>query len=135
MIDPSHVPGVAQEEVLARYILQGSHLRRGDQTVKPDAFVPHPHLDLSVTRHLAATEDELWSVGGCIAAARTSTLHGRADVPAAACLRQKLVVHAAPLANNPNHANISGWPNLKPAQKAIAQELAACATFVARQPS
>ena len=29
-----------------------------------------------------------------------------------------------------NHANIIGWPKEKPAQKIIAQEIAAAATFI-----
>lgn len=60
MIDPSNVPQVADDETLARYILQRSHIRGSDHPVKPDAFIPHPYTDLSVTRHLMATESELW---------------------------------------------------------------------------
>ena len=63
MIDPAHVPDVAAEELLARYVLQGSHVRNSNQTVKPDAFIPHPYSDLSVTRHLQATADEIWAAG------------------------------------------------------------------------
>lgn len=28
-------------ELLARYLLQGSHMR-ADLTIRPDAFIPHP---------------------------------------------------------------------------------------------
>lgn len=51
MIDPANVPEVGPDEALARFVLHGSHIRRSNQTVKPDAFIPHPYRDLSVTRH------------------------------------------------------------------------------------
>lgn len=130
MIDPNNVPPVGSDEKLARYVLQSSHIRRSDATVKADAFVPHPYQDLSVNRHLSATEIELWESGGRIATKIGKTLHGRADVQVEICLRQKLTVEAAPEDGNPNHANIVGWPADKPLQKIIALELAASARFV-----
>jgi len=133
MMDPTNVPDVGTDETLARYVLQSSHVRRSNQTVKPDAFIPHPHRDLSVTRHLAATEDELWSVGEAVAMVIGKALYGRGDVVTSAYTGQKLVVKAAPIKDNPNHANVSGWPADKPVQKMIAQEIAAAATFVARR--
>ena len=36
MIDPDNVPIVESEEMLARYVLQSSHIRRSDQTLKRD---------------------------------------------------------------------------------------------------
>ena len=56
----------AHVEMLARYILFSKHIR-ADRTIKPDAFVPHPRAELSVTRHLMTADDELWSVGHDIA--------------------------------------------------------------------
>ena len=132
MIDPINVPQVGSEETVARYVLQSSHIRRSNQTVKPDAFIPHPHRDLSVTRHLLATEDELWAVGRDVAAASGKVLYGRGDIPVSICLAQQLAVRAAPTNSNPNHANVSGWPADKPAQKVVAQEIAAAAIFVAK---
>jgi hypothetical protein len=41
--------------------------------------------------------------------------------------RQELHVVAAPLLENPNHANVTGWPGEKPAQKIIAQQISAAA--------
>ena len=131
MIDPKNVPKVAADEALARYLMHSSHIRRSNQTVKPDAFMPHPHRALSVTRHLAATEAELWSFGEQVAAATGKTLYGRGDIRVAVCLAQKLAVDAAPTETNPNHADVSGWPADKPAQKIIALEIAAAAVFVA----
>ena len=120
-------------ELLARFVLQSSHIRSSNQTVKPDAFIPHPHRDLSVTRHLLATEMELWSVGEDVAAVTGKSLYGRSDIQADICLAQQLSVRPAPIDGNSNHADISGWPADKPAQKIIAQEIAATAIFVASQ--
>lgn len=129
MIDPANVLAVGSEELLARYILFSKHVR-ADQTLKPEAFMPHPHSDLSVTRHLMATEAELLSIGQDVAERRGRTLCGRGDIKASACAEQGLETHAAPLPHNPNHANITGWPADKPAQKNIAQEIAAASIFV-----
>jgi hypothetical protein len=130
MIDSANVPEVAAEESLARYVLQSSHVRRSNKTVKPDAFMPHPHVDLSVTRHRMATEAELWSVGVGVATVTGKILYGRGDIQAHVCLVQKLSVRADPVEGNPNHASVTSWPADKPLQKAIAQEVAATARFV-----
>jgi hypothetical protein len=132
MIDPAAVPAVSGDELLARFVLQSKHIRRSNMTLRPDAFVPFPHVDLSVSRHLQATEDELWSIGEVVAHQIGRTLYGRADVSASICLRQSLTVSAAPIEANPNHADISGWPSDYDMQKAIALEIAAAAIYVNR---
>ena len=131
MIDPTHVPPIGADELLARYIFQKSHIRASDRTVKPDAFIPNPHSDLSVTRHVMASEAEIWNVGLDVANLRGKILYGRGDVSAGECAKLKLTVQPAPLANNPNHATVAGWPDDKPLQKIIAQQIAAVASFVA----
>jgi hypothetical protein len=133
MINPENIPDVSPDEALARYVMHSSHIRRSNQTIKADAFMPHPHRQLSVTRHLAATESELWLFGEQVAAVTGKTLHGRGDIRVAVCLAQKLVVDAAPTEANPNHADVSGWPDDKAAQKIIALEIAAAAVFVANR--
>lgn len=132
MIDPVNVPPVALDERVARFVLSNSHVRRADSTLKPDAFIPHPHLVLSVTRHRSATEDEVWSVGDRIARERQRTLYGRGDVVVSAFTMRSLTVNAKPIAGNPNHADVCDWPIEKSAQKNIAQQIAADAVFVAR---
>lgn len=87
--------------------------------------MPHPYPDLSVTRHDDLTEKELWRVGAAIADSISKRLHGRVDVRARVFERQRLNVQLAPTDDNPNHANVQGWPPEKPAQKAIAQVIAA----------
>jgi hypothetical protein len=132
MTVPEPLPAVAEEELLARFILFSGWFRK-DQTVRPDCFIPHPYPDLSVTRHRDLSEAALWQIGQATANARPkATLYGRADLRARDAVRQMLRVDAVPTAENPHHANITGWPPEKPAQKIIAQELAAAASFVTR---
>jgi hypothetical protein len=119
-------PPVDSDEWLARFILKRSHLRQ-DRTVKPDAFIPYPRSELSVTRHLLLSETELWQFGRDVAREIGKPLLARADVQAFVFQRPELRVVAAPLPENPNHANVVGWPAEKPAQKSIAQEIAAAA--------
>ena len=134
MTDEETAKSVSPDELLARFSLYKSHLRQ-DWTVKPDAFIPHPWPELSVTRHLLLLENELWMIGWIVARQTARTLHGRADFPAAVVQQHKLQVVAAPVPDNPNHANITGWPPDKPAQKAIAQEIAASVGKARKAPS
>jgi hypothetical protein len=122
----TEVPAIEANERLARFILKQSHLRQ-DRTVKQDAFIPHPHIDLSVTRHLQLSETQLWQIGHDVARQTRKTLHGRADLQVSVFQRHQLRVVAAPLSDNPNHANVTDWPADKPAQKIIAQQIAAAA--------
>jgi hypothetical protein len=133
MLDAEQVPPVAETELLARYVTQSGQFRSSDQTVKPDLFMPHPYQELSVTRHLHATEEEIWAVGRDVASTRR--LYGRADIRANDCSIDSLKVLAKPLPNNPNHANIEGWPLHKPDQKAIALKLAASASKLILPPA
>ena len=97
--------------------------------------MPHPYEELSVTRLIQITDDEVWRVGQAVAAARTPprTLYGRGDVLAATYRSQpNLDVVADPVEGNPNHANVTGWPPAddETAQIMIAKEIAAVAKFV-----
>ncbi len=129
MTERSEPDRVTDEERLARFIVRGRWIR-SDQTVRPDAFIPHPHPDLSVTRHKNLSEQELWRVGEGVADAVAKALHGRADVRASAVRRYRLEVEPKPVRDNPNHACIVGWPVEKPAQKIIAQQIVAECKFV-----
>ena len=129
MINPSNVPPVSDDENLARFVTQSKKFRP-DGTVKPDVFIPFKHVELSVTRHLNATEKEIWSVGHDVASTFGRTLRGRADVLAHDCNVNTLRVIETPFPRNPNHADIVDWPPQKQDQKAIALKLAASATAV-----
>lgn len=128
--------GVEDNEWLARFVLFSKWVRGSgpDKTIRPDAFIPHPYPDLSVTRHKNLSAQELWRVGRNIAELRPATLYGRADIYTAEVRQQSLDVEPRPVANNPNHATVIGWPTDKPAQKIVAQELAARACFVPMPP-
>ena len=129
MIDPANVPAVTDGEILARFATQRSQFHRGERTVKPDLFTPHPHTELSVMRHRDASLEEIWQVGRAIAADMNRTLYGRADISADACNVGDLFVVASPiLPGNPNHADIKGWPPEKEDKKSLAQKLVAAAT-------
>lgn len=125
-------PTVAAEEWLARFITSSRWIRASDQTVKQDAFIPHPYPDLSVTRHKNLSVEELWRIGQDVADRRPATFYGKADLTAEQVRRNKLQVEERPEPDNLNHATIIGWPDDKPAQKILAQELAAIARYTPR---
>lgn len=124
---------VSQDEILARYIFFSRYIRR-DETVRLDAYVPHPREDLSVTRHTGYTQEKIWQIGHDIAKVLSRPLHGRSDVKCKDVLDQGLAVNADPTEDNPNHANITGWPKDKSAQKLIAAVIAKAAGKVIRTP-
>jgi hypothetical protein len=134
MIDPEKVLPVADNEMLARYVTQSGQFRK-DQTVKQDLFMPHPHSELSVTRHLDASDNEIWAVGLDVSKSMGRQLYGRADILADKCRIDSLQVTEKPIAKNPNHADIEGWPPEKQNQKAIAIKLAASASHLIPQSS
>lgn len=134
MLDPQNVPPVDDEEQLARYITQSGQFRKSNGTVKGDLFMPHPHTELSVTRHKDATEEEIWSAGKEVAAKR-GKLYGRADILCSHCKIESLTVSAKPLSHNPNHADIEGWPESKADKKLLAQKLAEAAGQMLVTPS
>jgi hypothetical protein len=98
---------------------------------------PGTPLELSVTRHVNFTEDDIWNIGRGIAIHASRTLYGRADVKTEHVKKQNLEVKPQPIKNdpnlgdNPNHANIIGWPPEKHARKMIALEIANTARFIA----
>lgn len=128
MIDADNVPPVDDEELLARFIVNSNEFRKSDESVKPKLFMPYSRVELSVTRLRDCTEKELWSVGEKIARERERALYGRSDVRASACRTETLEVAADPLQDNPNHANITGYPEAKEDQLAVALKLAAAAS-------
>jgi hypothetical protein len=128
MTDIPALPPVSEDELMARFILFRHWIRKSDPRVRPDAFIPHPYPDLSVTRHMDLSEAELWQIGQAIADKRPATLYGRADLRAKSVIKKSLRI--VPTSEPKNHANITGWPADKPSQKIIAQELAAEARFI-----
>jgi hypothetical protein len=132
MLDAAQIPAVSSDEKLARFVVASRHVGQSTNTLKPDAFMPYPRVELSVTRHREATEDELWHEGNRVAAIRSATLYGRADVSATAFEDEGLSVVAKPIPENPNHADVINWPADKPFQKLKATEIASKSLFVAK---
>lgn len=123
---------IAPDEILARYIFSSRFIRKSDGSVKPDAFIPHPYLDLSVTRTINLSEEQIWAIGKNIESNRSTnaTLHGRADTTAQIFTDQNLNINPDPTKDNPNHAIVAGWPKDKPAQKMLALEVSQNAKFL-----
>lgn len=125
MIDPSHIPPIADEELLARFIVNGNEMR-ADGTVRPQLFLPYKRVTLSVNRLRDASPSETWTIGQQVAAERGKTLYGRVDLRAKYCRHPPLDVIPQPiLPHNPNHADIVGYPERKDEQLSLAVKLAA----------
>jgi len=115
---------VGEDEELARYIFSRRQIR-ANGSVKPEALMPSPHPDMSVTRHLSLPENAIWGIGEGISAERGLPLQGRLDLVSKNLTKYGLQVKTAPLPDNENHANVTSWPQDKPAQKQIALEVCA----------
>lgn len=129
------LPPTSANEWLARFVTVKGWIR-ADNTVRQDAFIPPRDLNLSVTRHLKLTQDQLWEIGqdvvDAISEKHHASLFGRADLTVAAVAKAALRTESAPIPTNPQHTHITGWPQDKPTQKSVAQQLAAEAEFVAK---
>ena len=125
MIDPTQVPPITADELLARFIVNSNEFR-ADGTVRPPLFVPYKRVELSVNRHRDASHDETWAIGLQVAEQRGKTLLGRADIRASACRIAPLHVVPSPIfPHNPNHADIVDYPARKDEQLSLAEKLAA----------
>lgn len=113
---------VAEEELLARFIIRKWHIR-SDGTLRPDPLIPYRHTDLSVTRHIGLNDSQIWALGENVAQQQQEVLYGRGDTQARVYLKERLTVDPDPVEGNPNHANVSNWPSDKPSQKLIALEI------------
>jgi len=133
VLNPAQIPPVEPAELLARFVLYSRHFRISDNSVKPEAFMPHPSVMLSLTRHREASVEGIWREGDRVAAIRRATLYGRADVLVTAFLDEGLHVESKPIPENPNHAGASNWPADKPSQKIKALQIASKAKYVPRQ--
>ena len=127
---------LGDSELVARFVLSKRRFRSSDQYVKPEAFMPHPHTDLSVTRHKGISVEKIWKHGKAVAREKAASekrdvpLIGRADLRVSDVRKQSIQAIPDPIWKNWNHANLIGWPSDKPQQKIIALEIAAEAQYV-----
>ncbi len=123
---------VSAAETVARYILYHRWIRSSDNSTKPEAFIPHPYQELSVTRHIGLTGQEVWELGRDVAISQEKPLLGRADLQVETILKMGLSIE--PDEPPQNHANIKGFPPGKSEQKSIAIRIAVKARFVPSPP-
>lgn len=109
MLDPNHLPDVADDEDLCRFVFQ-----KGDITatrVKVAAFVPEDSKNaISVMRRLEASEEEIRSEGSKMASMRGRGLKGYGQLTAKSVRDAQLDVVPKMEDGNPNHADVIGWP-------------------------
>jgi hypothetical protein len=129
MMDATGTP-LSDDEMLARFVLKKEWIRKADNTLKQDAFIPPKDLQLSVTRHAGISAEQLIETGKAVAVETSLEYLGRADIKVGTVVKNALKAVAWPLPKNQNHAHVIGWPADKEARKTIAQELAAAAKFV-----
>lgn len=135
---------IAPNEVLSRFILTRSHLDWSNPDyprLRPEALMPHPHVELSVFRTSALSMETVKNLGESVAAERSETdkrqvvLQGCGEIENSHVLAAGL--NTIPAEPPPNHACIIGWPKLsankkedKSRQKSIAQRLISETRFV-----
>ncbi len=117
-------------EILSRFILQRNWYRSSNNTVKYAAFMPNPkNGETSVFRTTGISDEEIWLIGEReVATRRGKSIAGRADIEAAVVI--SLSLRVVPSEPPERHANITGWPDERSAQKLIAIKLAEKARFI-----
>ncbi|PCJ49898.1 MAG: hypothetical protein COA73_18635 [Candidatus Hydrogenedentota bacterium] len=105
---------IDDEEIVARYVLYERRKKpcRPDGTVKRYVFTPPKNGRCSVTRHIGYSTQDIWRVGNIVAAKRSKSLIGRADVSVEKIRAIGLDISPERLEDDKNHANIIGWSNL-----------------------
>ena len=111
---------VEPSEILAHYLFRSEI--RSDNSLKPDAVMPHPYEDLSVTRHKNLTEEQIWECAKIVAGKQGRRLFGRTDFLANNLPKPLVVKPDEPPCN---HAGIFGWPSERSDQMAKALMFAA----------
>ncbi len=114
---------VADLERLSRFIFFSKWYARTTRRVKPDAFIPHPYIELSVSCTDGLSDEVVWNIGNDTATSRRDNpaLHGRADLKTKVIRQQALDVVRD---DNPlYHANIVGWGGERSAQISKAQQI------------
>lgn len=122
---PSSIP----DDFLARFILDKRYSKPDNQGhVKYNVFLPPiDKKKLSVYRIQGLDESEVWAIGDTfVASVQGKPLIARADILAEDVIGVSLSVTPEP-APHPRHADITGWPDDRPAQREYALRLARAA--------
>ena len=117
-------------EDVSRFIVQSRWVRQ-DRTIRHTAFLPNPRtnpLATSVTMIGGLSSQEIWRIAQGVATSMGKDLHGRSDISAETLSSASLHLSITPTPQNPQHADITGWPDDKPNQLLRAQKLAAKAS-------
>ena len=106
MADP-----INEFEYLSRFIVNESHYRKMDLSIKPQAFFTNKEGKTSVFRITGLSNEEIWDIARDVAQQRNKTLLGRAEISAFDVIEQGLRVEPDPPPER--HANMIGWPHEK----------------------
>lgn len=123
---------ISDSERLSRFVFTLRYFR-ANGTVKPNAWMPARDNNTSVTQSSQMQESDLLRLGCEIGQLRGMNLYGRADVAHAIVRGVDLLAVPEPVAGNPNHANITGWPDSTDARLMKAAKIASRST-VSRVP-
>jgi hypothetical protein len=117
-----------REEVLSRFIFTRSHFNQPQNRVKPDAFLPSKSpVETSIFRGVGLANDAIQQAGNIVGQQSGRRLKAWGDVPAG-------VIYDVGLSINPDnvperHAAVTGWPDHKDEQLALAQDIAEASTL------
>src|SRR5438034_2404952 len=106
-------------EATTRFILARDQFNRTKNIVNVAAFLPPKDRRLSIYRTPCCGEEKIWWLGDWYVARKRAdrrAVLARADLQALEFARQRLEIR--PDRNpHPRHANVTGWPEDKPALK------------------
>lgn len=101
------------DETVARFIYSTNHYAASKRRVKPTAFDPTPHPELSVAHSTGLSDPEIWRLARQTLTLDTvrTAVYARADIRVAEFLAIKLKTIRD---DHPfeRHANVSGWPEI-----------------------
>ncbi|HEV7280230.1 MAG TPA: hypothetical protein VGN57_08460 [Pirellulaceae bacterium] len=123
MLDPLSIPPVDDDEVVCRFAFSRSEV--SENRVHWSAFkIRERDKGFSVMRQREADEADLIREGQKVGDLRNKSLIGWADLLAANILALDLELHPRLEHDNPNHADVLGYPDKKESRDKLAMKLA-----------
>lgn len=114
---------------LARFIRHSNQFSKKSKIIKSSAFLPYPHLELSVFGITGLSEEEIWDIGNNVLPSNK----GRGDI--LTIIVEKIGLNIDKNNIPPRHTNIIGWPDEKSKQKLYAEKLALAAKKAILNPN